>query len=162
MGKALKPILSLLTLITGISLWSSCGDEGCTEPTTSYTVASLTAEPGTSPVGPKSLSVYGIGQQSDSLMINSVTTFQGISLILDPDTTYTQMLFEFPMSENDTIRDTLDFHYKNQLYFLTIDCGCTVQNYLDSILHTSNLIKRIEIINPEVTNEKKPNITLYY
>lgn len=162
MGKNLKLVLSLLTLITGISLWSSCGDDGCTEATTSYTVAALSAEPNTSPLEPKFVSVYGIWADTDSIMVDQTTSFKSISLTLNPDTTYTQMKFEFIMPDNNTLRDTLDFHYKNQLYFLTIDCGCTIESYIDTVYTTNNLIKRIEIINPEVTNEKKPNITLYY
>ncbi|MEG0949536.1 MAG: DUF6452 family protein [Bacteroidales bacterium] len=162
MGKNLKYIFAAGFVGACMLAFTGCGDEGCTEATTSYTVASLVPVAGTSPVPPKSVSVYGIGQKEDSVMIQNSTSFKSLALLLNPDTTCTKMLFEFPVSETDTLRDTLSFYYKNQVYFLTIDCGCTVQNYLDSVLHTNHLIKNLEIVNPEVKNEKTQNITLYY
>lgn len=155
-------LLKSTLLALCLPLMAACGDEGCTEATSSYTVASLVVSPTSAVAAPKSVIVYGIGQKSDSVMLPSTTDFKSLALLLNPGDTVTKMRFEFPISETDTLRDTLSFHYKNQLYFLTIDCGCTVQNYIDSILHTNHFIKNIEIVNPEVTNEKTPNITLYY
>lgn len=162
MGEIIKRFFLFIGISGALCLLNSCGDEGCTEATTSYTVASLVKESTASSIAAKTISVYGIGQKSDSAMVLSQTDFKVISLLLNPDTTCTKMNFVFAFAEADTIRDTLSFYYKNQAYFLTIDCGCTVENYIDSILHTSHLIKKVEIINPEVKNEKKPNITLYY
>ncbi|MGL4293350.1 MAG: DUF6452 family protein [Bacteroidales bacterium] len=160
MGKIIR---YLTIFLCGIWLFSGCGDEGCTESTVSYTIATLTKVDPTSKVDTlKTFSVYGIGQQNDSALVLNQSDTKVISLLLNPDTVYTRFRMELAFTNKDTLTDTLTFYYKNQEYFLSIDCGCSVYNYIDSVLHTGNRIKNIEITNPEVTNEKKPNIIFYY
>ncbi|MEG1586445.1 MAG: DUF6452 family protein [Bacteroidales bacterium] len=162
MGKTIMSLFFAVTSLCAFFLLTACGDEGCTESTVSYTVAGIVQKQVSSKTAIKTVSVYGIDQGKDTAMVNGQSDLKVISLLLNPDTVYTAMDFVFSFAEMDTIRDTIEFYYKNQEYFLTIDCGCTVYNYLDSIKHTDHLIKNIEIINPEVKNEKSPNITLYY
>lgn len=161
MGKVLNLVRIPLISISLFLLFCACADEGCTEPTTSFTIASLTQKVIDQKSVVQSVSVYGIDQKDDTVMVKNQRDLKILALLLNQDTTYTQMRFEFAFTK-DTIKDTLSFYYKNQAYFLSIDCGCSVFNYLDSVSHTNHLIQNIEIINPEVKNEKTPNITLYY
>ena len=142
-------------------LCNSCGDEGCTESRNSYTVATIRQDTVNSATAIRMLSVFGIGQKNDSAMVEATNSLQSVSLILNPDTSFTKMEFVFTL-DLDTVIDTLSFYYRNEAYFISIDCGCSVHNYIDSVLHTNHLIQQVEIINPEITNEKKTNIAIHY
>ena len=155
----MKLIRYIALALAALSLWA-CGSDGCTENTVAYAVASIEAGEGSAGVKPSSVAVYGIGRTPDSLM-TSATSLTGLSLMLNPDTTVTRLEFVFRVSA-DTIRDTLTVLYSNRLFFLSIDCGCTVVSDIDTVLHTSHYVNSVQVINPEVTNEKKQNILLYY
>ncbi|MEG1617812.1 MAG: DUF6452 family protein [Bacteroidales bacterium] len=159
MGKTLIKRGALLLMTPLFLLLSSCGDEGCTEQVTAYAVGTFEKEKTTETVISKLL-VYGIGQEKDSLMA-AQTTLKVVDLIFNSSDTITKTDFRFVV-DNDTISDTLTFYYTNRDFFLNIDCGCSVFHTIDSIEHTSNLIKEIEIINSDITNEKTPNFTIRY
>ncbi|MDO5570675.1 MAG: DUF6452 family protein [Bacteroidales bacterium] len=158
MGKILKIAILCFAVL---SLWYSCGDDGCVESIVGYGVGTLKKNTGSENSMPSSISVYGIGQQKDSAMIKGLSPSSTIDLLLNPSDTVTDFKVLFVFSQ-DTIIDTLRFHYENKDFFINIDCGCTVYHFVDSIEHTSNFIKTIEIINPEITNVKTNNFTIGY
>jgi hypothetical protein len=158
MGKILKLAIFFFTCL---SLLYSCGDDGCVESVIGYGVGTLVKSADSERTEPSSLTVYGIGQKNDSAMIENLKPKSTIDLLLNPNDTVTnfKVLFVF---NKDTIADTLKFHYENKDFFINIDCGCTVYHFIESIEHTSNFIKTIEIINPEITNVKTNNFTIGY
>ncbi len=151
-------IISLIALISSFLI--SCDDEGCIESVVAYTNGSLnvTTE---DPIDINSYSVWGIGQERDSAMLRNSTNLTGIELLLNPNTDYTDLRFQFNMP-NDTVTDTITFYYKSREYFLNIDCGCSAFFDIETIDFKGHFITDAEIINPEVTNEKKINFKLFY
>lgn len=160
--KTLRNMLLGAVALCGAAALPSCSDEGCIESTISYAVASVKAGEESAGVKPKWVEVRALGYKDDTLMVDATTSLTGLSLLLNPDTTSTRLEFTFRINEADDVVDTIDIHHTNRLYFLTIDCGCGVFSDIDTVLHTSHYINSIAIINPEVTNEKKPNLELYY
>ena len=160
MGKVLIHLL-LLTM-AGSFLFTACDSEGCVDGQVSFAIGSCSQLPFDS-LKLSTVSVYGTGMWSDSVMKTSVSGSSALEIRLDPASEVTKLRFDFALKQpTDTIRDTVTFYYENHDYFVSIDCGCVVFHYIDSIGHTNNFIKKIAITNPEITNEKTPNFTIYY
>ena len=60
------------------------------------------------------------------------------------------------------------FSYENIPFFLDMECGCSVHHIINSVEldygsnEADKIIKSIQIVNPEITNEKAINFTLNY
>ena len=162
MGKTLKNInlLFLIVSVVTLGLFTSCDDEGCIESVIAYLIGSLKAMGEDAPTI-KSYSVWGVGQEKDSVLLSNQTSLKGIELLLNPNEEFTDFKFRFVVG-TDTIIDYIKFSYKNRLYFLSIDCGCSTFYSIESIESGGAFIKDTEIVNSDVTNEKKVNFNLYY
>ena len=160
MGKFIRNILTGFSVVVISLLMVSCDDEGCIESVVSYAAGSIDNSDAESATV-NSFSVWQIGQEKDSAMLTNSTSLSGIEILLNPNDDYTALKFNFNMAR-DTISDTVTFYYKTRDYFLNIDCGSTTFFDIETILHTGHFITDTEIINPEVTNEKKINFKLYY
>ena len=166
MGKILNHTLIAISIAL-LSLITACGDEGCIEPIVSYTLADFQQIGTDRGNAITSVSFYAIAYKTDSTMVDSlmVTTqsqkLNGIPLILNPqsDSTRLRVLMNIRGLE---VTDTLTFFYTQSPYFISFDCGCTTHYTIKDVHHTNNLIQEITIINPNVTNEKKPNISIRY
>ncbi len=166
MGKILKYTIHTL-FITLTLLLSSCGDEGCIEPIVSYTLADFEQIGSDKGDAISNVSFFAIEYKTDSTVIDTLMAtaqsqkLNAIPLILNPqaDSTRLRVLMDISGLE---VTDTLTFFYTQNPYFISFDCGCTTHYTIENVLHTNNLIKQIDIINPNVTNEKKPNISIRY
>ncbi len=147
-----KHILISLILLTGMF---SCGGGECTETVVSNVISDFVYPSGERP----SLTANILGLERDTFLFQNLTDLKAVPLLLDPDTTFTRLNLEFRLSDT-IVSDTVTFHHKNSIFFVSMDCGCSMFYTLDSIEHTNNIITEIEIKNPSVTNEKKPNITI--
>lgn len=164
MGKFISRSLTLLLSTLSLLSLSACGDEGCVEQVTPYVVGLFTQQP-ENETTITSFSVYGLGQASDSAMVLNQTSLESVDLILNADSVKTRLLFQFILPntpEPDTLRDTVTVFYTNRDFFINIDCGCSVFHTIDTLTFTKEVIQDIEILNSDVTNEKTPNIKIYY
>ncbi len=134
---------------------AACGGEECTETVVSSVISDFTYPSGIRP----SLTANILGLEKDTFLFENNTDLKAVPLLLDPDTTFTKLRLEFSLSDT-IISDTVTFHHKNSPFFISMNCGCSMFYTLDTIEHTNNIITEIEIKNPSVTNEKKPNITI--
>ena len=165
MGKVLTKYLFLISAIITGFLVTGCSEEGCTDPRVSYTAGNVEAENLESTINVNGFSIWGIGQATDSAMVTNGSISSPMELLLNSNSDVTQLKFDFYLTKDtvrDTISDIITFYYENQDFFLSMDCGCTVYHFIDSITTTNNFILKTEIVNPEVTNEKKINFNLYY
>ena len=154
MGKILntKHLLASLVFLTGMT---ACGGEECTETVVSSVISDFVYPSGIRP----SLTAHILGLETDTFLFENNSDLKAVPLLLDPDTTFTRLRLEFNLSDT-TVSDTVTFYHQNSPFFLSMNCGCSMFYTLDTIEHTNNIITEIEIKNPSVTNEKKPNITI--
>lgn len=153
MGKILKAkhFLASLVLLTGIT---ACGNE-CTESVVSNVITDFVYPSGTRP----SLSAYILDLNVDTFLFVSKTDLKAVPLLLNPDTTFTRLRLEFNLTDT-IVSDTVTFYHQNSPFFVSMDCGCSMFYTLENVVHTNNIITEIEINNPSITNEKKPNIKI--
>ena len=153
-----KTIIKIILPILFLS-FLACGDDGCVESTVSYCVGEMINK--SSAINPSKINVYGLGQKSDSALIEGLTTKSFMDLLLNPNDTITNFKVDFIIA-TDTITDTIRFYYENKDFFIDMDCGCTVHHFVDSVRSTNYFINTIEIINPEITNVKTNNFIINY
>ena len=170
MGKSL--INAILRFIT-CCIIAGCND-GCTDPYIAYNVGSGTKD---SETNVSYFNVWGVGV--DSFMVENASS-GNIELLLNSNSNETVFGFVFYVPEtttNDegkevtTLVEKLNyvtFSYENIPFFLDMECGCSVHHIINSVEldygsnEADKIIKSIQIVNPEITNEKAINFTLNY
>ncbi len=170
MGKTL--INAILILVT-CCIIAGCND-GCTDPYIAYNVGSVTKD---SETNVSYFNVWGVGV--DSFMVENASS-GNIELLLNSNSNETVFGFVFYVPEtttNDegkevtTLVEKLNyvtFSYENIPFFLDMECGCSVHHIINSVEldygsnEADKIIKSIQIVNPEITNEKAINFTLNY
>lgn len=97
----------------------------------------------------------------DSILINKERNV-GIALIpfgyTQKETTY---VFKY-ITEIATMTDTLWVKHTNREHFISMDCGISVFSHIDDITYTKHLIDSLAIMNPELDNNEKDNIHIFY
>ncbi len=188
--KKISLSLGCIAALAGICLLTpSCGNNGCEETRESYLYTQLTA---TSGMTLNTLYAWGIGQQGgtgyvydtievvtadttydsiavstvvvDSLML-SESSPTSLELILDPDTTYTEIRLEGWVDDNGDeyiYNDTLRIWYESYAYFLDMECGCSMYFTIHDAQITQHLFKNIILKKTEVTNDETTNLILQY
>lgn len=156
----------LRTLLTTVALaimlmLTSCGNNGCEETRETYL---LTQVKPTGRISIVSLNAWGLGHQTDSLML-SVGRPTELEFILRPDTTETRIRIEMTVNDNGDMfkyDDTLTIAYDPVPYFLNMECGCSMFFTLQDVSVTNHLLRTVKIKNKEITNEEQINIVLEY
>ena len=93
----------------------------------------------------------------DSILYDWARNVNSIRLPLSPFEDFSNFVFTL----ND-VTDTLQIYYKRQLYFVSEECGFSVNFSLDSILFTLNQIDSAIIIQPKVQAINEEHIRLYF
>jgi hypothetical protein len=157
------PIVFLLSSLTLLAI-TACSN-GCEETRESYCTAQLKA---TTQTTLQSVSVWALSDRftdGDSLMISGESSPTELSLILDPDTTATQLRIQFNgRADNEAIQlvDTLTLRYEPYTHFIDMECGCTVYFDLQEVTSTYNFIQDIYLKQTTITNEVAVNVLIEY
>ncbi len=146
-----KHLLASLVLLTGIT---ACSGE-CTESVVSNVITDFVYPSGIKPT----LSAYILDLKVDTFLFKNQSDLRAVPLLLNPDTTFTRLRLEFNLTDT-IVSDTVTFYHQNSPFFVSMDCGCSMFYTLENVVHTNNIITEIEINNPSITNEKKPNIKI--
>lgn len=160
-----KGYIAVLLMAIFAVMLSSCDSTGCHENRSSIPQAALYAyNAPTSPVSADSISVYGVGQWKDSLLLDcamGVSTFK-IPFRNDADTTQYVIHYDAKSVASDRYNDTLTFIYRRHPYFISGDCGVVYNYYIDTFRYTTNMLDSAALMTKEVNNEEQETIRLYY
>lgn len=155
--KLARTILWLIfLLITSCSTLEVC-DENTVAPLKAGFYVEGTMPPADSTL--TGLTVHVIrGELPDSMLYDSVQ-LNSLELPLDPMHDQTS----FTLSR-EQVSDTLTVHYRRSVYLYSYECGFAHSFTLDSLVFDGSLVKRTEIIRPEVDLEMiedEKNIRLF-
>lgn len=93
----------------------------------------------------------------DSILYDWARNVNSVRLPLSPIEDFSNFVFTF----ND-VTDRVQIFYKRQLYFVSEECGFSVNFTLDSILFTTNQIDSVIIIQPKVQAINEEHIRFYF
>ncbi|MEG1839055.1 MAG: DUF6452 family protein [Bacteroidaceae bacterium] len=96
--------------------------------------------------------------QGDSILINKET---GASKVVVP-LSYVNQETTYILKYSKTLSDTLWVSHVNTEHFISIECGMTVYSHIQSIKSTFHLIESVSVRNPEIDNNEKENIQIFY
>lgn len=166
MGKTLKK--AALLLIPAFSLLSgiiSCNDSGCMDNRSSIPLAQFyNEEKKSEQLQLDSVTIFGIGQKNDSLLLDSANSVTRINLPFrnSNDTTRFVIRYNIKANVNHQYDDTLTFIYRSYPYFASIECGSMFNYIIDKYEYTTHTLVSMEVVAPEINNQNNENIRLYY
>ena len=102
------------------------------------------------------LTVTAIG--TDSVIINAQTDVSDLTLPLRFAVDSTVLVFHY----SDATLDTLIVRHTNTPYFLSMDCGYQMKQYLTGIGYTRHKLDSVYISNTEANIYGTENVRLYY
>lgn len=60
-----------------------------------------------------------------------------------------------------TAIDTIDFYHTNTEKFISLECGCVVENNITGVAQTTHRIDSIVVVAPEVNLQSENNVKIY-
>lgn len=161
MGKILDIILVVFLLGIG---FVSCGDDGCMENRSSIPLIAFYSDADTTQrVAIDSLTVWGIGQINDSLLLDTASVNQFMAPLRDGvDTTKYVLRYD---QENLNPRykfDTLTFVYHSYVKFDSAECGAMFNYVIDDFRYTTHQLVSATLLTKEIDNLNIENVKLFY
>ncbi len=155
-----------LLLVMAFPLFAgvSCNGEACLENKSSlFNVFFYSYGDSAVQVIVDSVSIYGIGPDSDLLLVDTsnISTFQA-TLRNDCDTTQYVLCYDQYDLNPRYKRDTLTFVCHSYIQFESAECGVMYNYVVDDFLYTRWQIVDAELLTPEINNQDVENIRLYY
>lgn len=157
-------ISNIVIVVCCILLLCGCGASGCYENRNSIPRVALYAyNSPTQTIVADSITIYGVGQKSDSLLIECarVSSFT-LPFRNDADTTSYVIRYDAKRLAANHITDTLTFAYRRYPYFISAECGVTFNYLIDTLIYTSHLLDSAALQVDEVTNNDIETLRLYY
>ncbi len=159
-------IAGIIVVVAMIAcMWVGCDSEGCYENRSSIAQAKFYAynDPKQA-VSADSISVYGIGQKDDALLLDIARNVNSMKLPFrnDADTTQYVIRYETIKPATTAYNDTLTFVYKRYPYFVSGDCGVMFNYTIEHFHYTRNMLDSAALQTPEVTNEDVETLKLFY
>lgn len=155
-----------MPLVVAIAmLLSGCGSSGCLENRTSIPQAVFYAYNHPSQkVSVDSISVYGVGQWNDSLLLDCAKKVTTLDLPFrnNADTTQYVIRYDARALASAQYSDTLTFIYRRHPYFISGDCGVVFNYYIDAVDYTRNVLDSVALVNKEVNNKEQETLRIYY
>lgn len=163
MGRAAAFVALSLCLLP-LLCSTACNTEACLESKTSIFSAAFYAY-GDSGVKViiDSVSVYGVGQYKDSLLVDTanISSFQA-TLRSDRDTTQYVIRYDQHNLNPRYKRDTLTFVYHTYIEFESAECGAMYNYVIDDFRYTTWQIVDARLMTQEFNNQDVENVLLYY
>jgi len=146
----------LIILLIIMKFFASCTPGSCLEETTSFLNATFYKGGSGKPSAPDSITVFGIGKDTNKLYNKSVK-ISAISLPLDASSE----TCGFVMIING-ITDTLKFTYSRYPHLISKECGITFFYILESHQWSGTAVDSIIIMNANITTFHGENIRILY
>gem|GEM_PF-3718662 len=111
-----------------------------------------------------SISIFGIGQPTDSMLLDSAVAVTQVYLPLrfTQDSTQYVIHYEQQGLSSPRYNDTLTFVYRSYPYFVSIDCGAMYNFVIDTCRYTRNILDSVSVTVPEITNKNVESIRIFY
>jgi hypothetical protein len=156
MMKRILIFLSFGTILT-LSLTNCSNTTGCHQSTyVVMTVGFHTIKNDTTiTITMDSVWVKGVG--IDSILYNNTKSVSQLSLPLQENKSISRFVIR-----NNATYDTLTCYQTNIKQFISLECGCEVNFQLDSVKTTKHLIKSVQIVQKNVTNQSIENIQIFF
>ena len=151
-------------ILVAVLLFSSCSESSCTESTVADASAQFYTKSPHAALTFDSISVKGIGQISDSMLLNKSKKVKSLSLPLRIKSDTTAFEIRFYRSNSATLdkTDTVRFFHQVRPQYLSPDCGCSVFYHIDSVAYTHHRIDTIKIKQPEITNQNEEHLQILF
>lgn len=154
-----------LCLCAGALVSSGCGSDGCVENRNSVPRAQFYSYDAQElPLVVDSISVFGIGQPADSMLLDSAVAVSQVYLPLRISQDSTQYVIRYLQQSLSSPRnnDTLTFVYRSYPYFASIDCGAMFNFSIDTCRYTRHVLDSVAVTVREITNEDVESVRLFY
>ena len=159
-NKNIAIILGLIALF-----FVACSSNGCHENRSSIPKAGLYAyNIPTVTIKMDSVTLYGIGQKNDALILDCARNVTSFTLPFRNDADTTQFVIQYDSYQLAAwgIRDTLTVIYERYPYFISGECGVVFNYAIDTVQYTRYLLDSVAVVTPEVTNQDIETMRLYY
>lgn len=144
-------------------LLTACGSSGCYENRSSIPQAKFYAyNMPSQAVAIDSITVYGVGQPTDSLLLDAARNVSSMYLPFRNDADTTQYVIRYDLLPSTAYNDTLTFVYRRYPYFISGDCGVVFNYTVDEFSYTRNMLDSAALVAPEVTNKEAETVQLFY
>ena len=165
MGKFCKYIVLGLPVWLVLVAAVSCGDSNCMENRSSVPYAVFYNDS----VVPQrisidSVSVYGIGQPGDSMLLDTARRVSSTYLPLRDGRDTTRFVIRYEQRNLDPRykADTLTIIYHSYVRFVSAECGAMFNYIIDSLGYTTWQIASAQVVQREVNNLQAENVQLFY
>lgn len=159
------PVIFCILALAGL-LVPGCEVENCPPNALSYLHFSLVDQNGRTFNTSDTITIVGQTTSSDTLvsdtLINQEAAASSFSLPLSYDA-YTQFVFIYHALDVGYVgRDTIRIDHWNIPYFTNLDCGSMMFYEITGTAHTHHRLDSITITNPNIDNNEKENIRIYF
>ena len=162
--RILMPVVGVVAFLGVMLLPTACNTEACLDSKSSImTVGFYSFGDSSYAVTIDSVSVYGVGQPADSLLVDTarISSFQA-TLRSDKDTTQYVIRYDQRNLNPRYKRDTLTFVYHAYVKFDKAECGAIYNYVIDEFYYTTWQIVGAEMMTDEINNQDVENVRLYY
>ncbi len=137
---------------------TSCNDDSCYDNGSAIPLARFYASGTTSQVSVSGLTVRGIDNPGDSLMVDSMTVNETF-LPLRATRELTQWVLEYG---DDIPSDTLSLHYHAIPYFSSAECGAMYNFEITKVDATTHVLDSVVLVTPLVDNVTRVTLRIYF
>lgn len=146
--------LLILFLTVLLPLLSGCSTESCDEPTDSLVNMTLQFTEESAPSVLDSISLFGL--DIPELLYDTTSTNK---VLLPLNAALQNVTF---IIRKGSVLDTVGLEYTSSVRFISKSCGYTFYYNIERISFTTNSIKNILIINPEINPGDEENLRTFY
>jgi hypothetical protein len=146
----------LIILLIMMKFIASCTADACLEETNSFLNATFYRVGGSKPSAPDSITVYGIGKESNKLYSKSLNV-KTIKLPLDASSGSCGFVMKINVGT-----DTLKLNYSSYPHLISKECGITFFYALDSLRVNGTAVDTIIVMNKNITTFNGENIRILY
>ena len=162
-----KTMTKTLTMVGTMLLWglcivalSACNENDCSLTNVALAHFDFLSGSGKSVTTTSEITVTGTivdeaGEARTDTLYNKATSSLDLPISYADNTTYV-------LHHTEAIRDTIWLTHDNIPHIADIDCGAMMFHRITSVRHTTNALDSIKLVNPEVTNEEKKNLDIYF
>ena len=151
----------ILTALTALAATVASCDNGCEQTRENYIHVSFVSSSGRDLKKMEIIASTG----EEGYMLEGINKFDDVELHLCPSDSLTYLLITATYTDfGDSFQesDTVLVRYTAQPYYLDLNCGCTVNYEITSVLSTHHLFKNVDIVDPIVLTESGINLNFDY
>ena len=137
---------------------ASCNDDSCYDNGSAIPLARFYASGTATQVSVKGLTVRGIDNPGDSLLVDSMTVNETF-LPLRATRELTQWVLDYGV---DFPSDTLSLHYHAIPYFSSAECGAMYNFEITKVDATTHVLDSVVLVTPLVDNVTRVTMRIYF